>query len=83
MILIYLDPGSGSFLLQLLIAALAGLTVFVDSQVQKLLRSREDIFNEYTRTGFESAFGQCYTILSSSSIRDSDRWLYLMKRIRK
>jgi 2-polyprenyl-3-methyl-5-hydroxy-6-metoxy-1,4-benzoquinol methylase len=54
-----------------------------DSQVQKLLRSREDIFNEYTRTGFESAFGHSYTILSSSSIRDSDRWLYLMKRIRK
>jgi len=83
MILIYLDPGSGSFLLQLLIAAIAGLTVFVGSQVQKLLRSREDIFSEYTRTGFELAFGHWYTILSSSSIRDSDRWLYLMKRIRK
>jgi len=51
-----------------------------DSQVQKLLRSRVDIFNEYTRTGFESAFGQWYTIQSSSLVRDSERWLFLMKR---
>ena len=51
-----------------------------DSQVQKLLRSREDIFSEYTRAGFESAFGQWYGIQSSSAVLDSDRWLYLMKR---
>lgn len=51
-----------------------------DSQVQKLLRSRVDIFSEYTRTGFESVFGQWYTIQSSSAVRDSERWLYLMKR---
>jgi 2-polyprenyl-3-methyl-5-hydroxy-6-metoxy-1,4-benzoquinol methylase len=51
-----------------------------DSQVQKLLRNRVDIFSEYTRTGFESAFGQWYTIQSSSAVRDSERWLYLMKR---
>jgi len=51
-----------------------------DSQVQKLLRSRADIFSEYTRPGFESAFGQWYTIQSSSAVRDSERWLYLMKR---
>ncbi len=51
-----------------------------DSQIQKLLRSRVDIFSEYTRAGFESAFGQWYTIQSSSAVRDSERWLYLMKR---
>jgi ribosomal protein L11 methylase PrmA len=51
-----------------------------DSQVQKLLRSRVDIFNEYTRTGFESAFGKWFSIQSSSAVRDSERWLYLMKR---
>ncbi len=51
-----------------------------DSQVRKLLRSRLDIFDEYTREGFESAFKQWYAIQSSSSVRDSERWLYLMKR---
>jgi hypothetical protein len=51
-----------------------------DSQVQKLLRSRPDIFSEYTRNGFEKAFSQWYTIKQSSAVRDSERWLYLMKR---
>jgi 2-polyprenyl-3-methyl-5-hydroxy-6-metoxy-1,4-benzoquinol methylase len=51
-----------------------------DSQVQKLLRNRIDIFSEYTRVGFEAAFKQWYTIHSSSAIRDSERWLYLMYR---
>jgi hypothetical protein len=51
-----------------------------DSQVQKLLRSRPDIFSEYTRDGFENAFSQWYTINQSSGVRDSERWVYLMKR---
>ena len=51
-----------------------------DSQVQKLLRSRADIFSEYTQAGFEKAFGQWYTVKESSAVRDSERWLYLMCR---
>jgi hypothetical protein len=51
-----------------------------DSQVQRLLRSRQDIFSEYTRPGFEKAFGQWYTIRESCAIRDSERWLYLLQR---
>jgi hypothetical protein len=51
-----------------------------DSQVQKLLRSRADIFIDYTQAGFEKAFGQWYTIKESSAVRDSERWLYLMHR---
>lgn len=35
---IYLDPGSGSFLLQLLIAGLAGLGVALGSQWSKIKR---------------------------------------------
>lgn len=34
----YLDPGSGSFLLQLLIAGLAGLGIFIASQWSKIKR---------------------------------------------
>jgi len=51
-----------------------------DSQVQKLLRSRADIFSEYTQAGFEKAFGRWYTVKESSAVRDSERWLYLMRR---
>jgi hypothetical protein len=49
-----------------------------DSQVQRLLRSRADIFGEYTRAGFEEAFKRRFKIVESSGIRDSERWLYLM-----
>ena len=35
---LYLDPGSGSFLLQLLIAGLAGAGIAIGSQWQKLKR---------------------------------------------
>jgi hypothetical protein len=38
MILIYLDPGSGSFLIQLLIAAIAGLSIAVGANWRKVKR---------------------------------------------
>jgi hypothetical protein len=51
-----------------------------DSQVQKLLTSREDIFPTYTREGFEAAFASCFAIHKCESVRDSERALYLMER---
>jgi len=51
-----------------------------DAQVKKLFRSRLDIFSEYTQAGFEKAFGERYTMVESSAVRDSERWLYLMRR---
>ncbi len=51
-----------------------------DSQVKKLLASREDIFPNYTRAGFESAFTERFNIRKSESVRDSERILYLMER---
>jgi hypothetical protein len=50
-----------------------------DSQVQKLLTSREDIFPNYTREGFEAAFSACFTIHKCEPVRDSERTLYLME----
>ena len=38
MILLYLDPGSGSLLIQLLIAVLAGLAIFFGSNWRKVKR---------------------------------------------
>jgi hypothetical protein len=38
MIMLYLDPGSGSFLLQLLIAGLAGIGIAIASQWAKIKR---------------------------------------------
>ncbi len=50
-----------------------------DSQVQKLLASREDIFPDYTREGFEKAFSERFTIHKAEDVRDSERRLYLMQ----
>jgi hypothetical protein len=51
-----------------------------DSQVQRLLASREDIFPDYAREGFEAAFSVRFTIHKSVPVRDSERTLYLMER---
>jgi hypothetical protein len=51
-----------------------------DSQVQRLLVSREDIFPEYHQEGFEGAFKTCYRILKALPIPETKRTLYLMER---
>ncbi len=51
-----------------------------DKQAQKLLRSRDDIFEEYSQQGFEARFSQFYEIVKSCPLRQSDRALYLMRR---
>lgn len=49
-----------------------------DSQVQKLLATREDIFPTYKKEGFEVAFSKFFSIKESTIIRNSKRTLYLM-----
>ncbi len=51
-----------------------------DSQVQRLLASRADIFPTYTREGFEAAFGEVFSLEEAVPIRESRRTLYLMKK---
>jgi hypothetical protein len=52
-----------------------------DSQVQRLLRSREDIFVNYDRDHFEKAFTQYFSIERAELIEGSERVLYLMRKI--
>ncbi len=54
-----------------------------DSQVQRLLATREDIFGEYTQAGFEAAFGTHFETLTSERVGGSQRRLYLMRGVRK
>lgn len=51
-----------------------------DSQVQRLLSTREDIFPDYSQAAFEHEFGKHFIIQSSLRIKDSERTLYLMQR---
>lgn len=54
-----------------------------DSQVKRLLKSRKDIFADFTESGFENAFKENFNILEKSKIEHSCRTLYLMKNKRE
>jgi hypothetical protein len=51
-----------------------------DSQVQRLLATRPDIFADYHQHGFEAAFAPYFVIRQQQPIRDSDRVLYLLEK---
>jgi ribosomal protein L11 methylase PrmA len=51
-----------------------------DSQVQRLLSTRTDIFGNYNVDCFESEFKRYFDIVEKSAIPESWRLLYLMKR---
>jgi len=51
-----------------------------DSQVQKLLSSRVDIFKDYDQPHFESVFSKYFNIQCAKPIINSERTLYLMQK---
>lgn len=51
-----------------------------DSQVQKLLRTRRDIFDGYTREGLESAFGMRFHLREAMGVNQSERRMYLFEK---
>lgn len=52
-----------------------------DSQVQKLLATRKDIFPHYTVEGFEAAFSGRFSVLEKINIKGSSRLCYLMQKL--
>ncbi len=50
-----------------------------DSQVQRLLASRKDIFDDYEQQYFEEAFGCFFKVINCKQIKHSERVLYLME----
>lgn len=51
-----------------------------DDMVRKMLSTREDIFSEYSKEGFEDAFGKHFNIVRSRDLTNSSRTIYLMER---
>lgn len=51
-----------------------------DSQVERLLYTREDIFPDYNRKNFENVSGNYFNIIMAEKIKDSKRILYLMEK---
>jgi ribosomal protein L11 methylase PrmA len=52
-----------------------------DSQVQRLLATRTDIFDQYHQAGFEAAFRTRFVTHQVVPIHESQRHLYLMRRM--
>jgi len=51
-----------------------------DSQVIRMLATREDIFPEYHELAFEEAFSRFFVLIEKRAIVGSDRTLYLFER---
>lgn len=51
-----------------------------DSQVQRLLATRRDIFSTYTMDGFRKAIGDQYVIAREAPIEGTVRHLFLLRR---
>jgi len=51
-----------------------------DSQVQRLLSTREDIFPDYTQEAFETELGSYFSTETSVRIGGSERTIYLMRK---
>ena len=50
-----------------------------DPKVQGMLATREDVFDGYTRSGFEAAFAEPFEVLRREELRGTGRSLYLMR----
>ncbi len=51
-----------------------------DSQLQRMMAAREDIFTDYHAAGFEAAFKTYFELQRAQPIAESDRVLYLWKK---
>jgi len=52
-----------------------------DSQVKRLLLTRDDIFEDYDEKTFELEFSKFFKIINSKKILDSERTVYVMKKL--
>jgi hypothetical protein len=51
-----------------------------DSQVQRLLAVREDIFTDYTLDGFLAEFSKLFHVEKREQVASSEREIFLMRR---
>lgn len=67
-----------AFLVQICQSLIIEFVPKEDSQVQRLLMSREDIFPNYTREAFEHEFAKYFTLQEVVKVDGSERTLFLM-----
>jgi SAM-dependent methyltransferase len=52
-----------------------------DSQVKRLLTTREDVFPQYHQIAFEAAFSAHFAIVKKETLTNSERTIYQMKKL--
>ena len=52
-----------------------------DSQVKRLLATREDVFDDYERDSFEVAFSKYFRIDEAHSVEGTERTMYRMTKL--
>jgi len=72
-------PGIAGFLSQICGWLIIEFAPKNDSQVQRLLATREDVFPDYDEQAFERDFDRCFTAEDSSAIVGSQRKMYIMR----
>jgi hypothetical protein len=51
-----------------------------DSQVQRMLATRDDVFADYTEEHFAAGFAAWFDIVETVPLRESQRLIYVMRR---
>jgi hypothetical protein len=51
-----------------------------DSQLRRMLATREDVFHDYSQAGFEAAFSTYFAIEQAVPVHDALRVIYVMRR---
>lgn len=72
-------PGIAAFLAEACGDLVVEFVPKEDSQAQRLLAGRADIFPDYTQDAFRAAFGERFAILAEEAIAGTGRTLYLMR----
>jgi ribosomal protein L11 methylase PrmA len=54
-----------------------------DSQVKRLLTTREDIFPDYNQNSFEEEFSKYFKIVAYEPLSETDRIIYVMETLKK
>jgi ribosomal protein L11 methylase PrmA len=73
-------PQIGNFFARLSRTLIIEFVPKTDSQVRRLLSTREDIFPGYTQEGFEEEFSRHFLIRRAERIRQTERTLYWMEK---
>jgi hypothetical protein len=74
-------PRIASFLADLSPKLIVEFVPKSDSQTQRLLAAKNDVFPSYDEASFETSFARQFKVIRKEKITGTERTLYLMERV--